>query len=47
MNTQELKKLGSDLCDAANQLRQGAGLKATEYASPILISHKFLTFLSL
>jgi type I restriction enzyme M protein len=36
MNTQELKKLENDLWDAANQLRQGAGLKATEYASPIL-----------
>jgi type I restriction enzyme M protein len=36
MNTQELKKLEKDLWDAANQLRQGAGLKATEYASPIL-----------
>ncbi|MEI6068576.1 MAG: type I restriction-modification system subunit M N-terminal domain-containing protein [Methylococcaceae bacterium] len=36
MNTQELKKLENDLWNAANQLRQGAGLKATEYASPIL-----------
>ncbi len=36
MNTQELKKLESNLWDAANQLRQGAGLKVTEYASPIL-----------
>ena len=36
MNTQELKKLENDLWDAANQLRQGAGLKSTEYASPIL-----------
>ena len=36
MNTQELKKLENNLWDAANQLRQGAGLKATEYASPIL-----------
>lgn len=36
MNTQELKKLENNLWNAANQLRQGAGLKATEYASPIL-----------
>jgi len=36
MNTQELKKLENDLWNVANQLRQGAGLKATEYASPIL-----------
>jgi len=36
MNTQELKKLEDNLWDAANQLRQGAGLKATEYATPIL-----------
>lgn len=36
MNIQKLKKLENSLWDAANQLRQGAGLKATEYASPIL-----------
>ena len=36
MNTQELKKLEKDLWNAANKLRQGAGLKATEYALPIL-----------
>jgi type I restriction enzyme M protein len=36
MNTKKLKKLENDLWGAANQLRQGAGLKATEYASPIL-----------
>jgi len=34
MNTQELKKLEDHLWDTANQLRQGAGLKATEYATP-------------
>ena len=36
MNTQDLKKLENDLWAAADSLRANSGLKASEYAAPIL-----------
>ncbi|PWQ93097.1 type I restriction-modification system subunit M [Leucothrix arctica] len=36
MNTQDLKKLENDLWSAADSLRANSGLKASEYAAPIL-----------
>nr|MCU0339698.1 type I restriction-modification system subunit M N-terminal domain-containing protein [Spirosomataceae bacterium] len=36
MTAEQLKTLEDRLWEAANNLRQGAGVKASEYATPIL-----------